>query len=182
MGRQDAGELSGGASVAILEEGQQLHRQPDGTEQQELGDEEKQRRIAVNAVVPGRGTALMAAAEENCVDAARLLINAGADLNLGFPGEGTPLSQAAANGAIEIARLLVNRGADLDASVPGRKTPLAAAASQGDLEMVKLLVEAGANVNQKSVTAGNRTPLGEAERHENTEVAEYLRGKGAVAR
>lgn len=141
-----------------------------------------EQKIAVNAVVPGRGTALMAAAEENCVDAARLLINAGADLNLGFPGEGTPLSQAAANGAIEIARLLVNRGADLDASVPGRKTPLAAAASEGDLEMVKLLVEAGANVNQKSVTAGNRTPLGEAERHENTEVAEYLRGKGAVAR
>ncbi|OYX48562.1 MAG: hypothetical protein B7Y90_10195 [Alphaproteobacteria bacterium 32-64-14] len=139
-------------------------------------------KLAVNAVVPGRGTALMAAAEENCVDAARLLINAGADLNLGFPGEGTPLSQAAENGAIEIARLLVNRGADLAASVPGQKTPLAAAAAEGDLVMVKLLVEAGANVNQKSVTAGNRTPLGEAERHGNAEVAEYLRAKGAVAR
>jgi hypothetical protein len=39
------------SSVVILKEGQQLHRQPHGAEQQELGDEEKQRRIAVNAVV-----------------------------------------------------------------------------------------------------------------------------------
>lgn len=139
-------------------------------------------KLGVNTMAPGRGTALMAAAEANCADAARLLINAGADPNLGFPGAGTPLSEAAANSAIDVARLLINRGADLGASVPGEKTPLAAAAASGDLAIVKLLVEAGADVNQKSVTSGNRTPLGEAERHGNAEVAAYLRSRGAAVR
>jgi len=136
-------------------------------------------KVAVNAVVPGRGTALMAAADNNCADAARLLINAGADLNLGFPGAGTPLSEAAANGSIDVARLLVNRGADPGASVPGRKTPLVSAIGEDNLAMVKLLVEAGANVNQKSLTGGNRTPLAEADRHGHDEIAGYLRSKGA---
>lgn len=159
--------------------GQKLFDAADDCDINQLNKLIGEEKISVNTMVPGRGTALMAAAESNCTDAARLLINAGADLNLGFPGEGTPLSQAVENGATEIVRLLVNRGADLGASVPGRKTPLAAAASEGDLAMVKLLVEAGASVNQKSVTAGNRTPLAEAERHGNDEIAAYLRSKGA---
>ncbi len=133
------------------------------------------------AMIPGRGSALMAASEENCADAARALISAGADVNAGFPGAGTPLSLAAANHAMPVAQLLLNRGADVNANVPGFDTPLVAAAKEGDLDMVKLLVEHGANVNKVSRTGSGQSALKMAERHGNDEVATYLRSKGAAS-
>ncbi len=133
----------------------------------------------VNRVVPGRGSPLMAAASENCADAARALITAGADVNAGFPGAGTPLSLAAANHAMPVAQLLVNRGVDVNANVPGYLSPLVAAAKEGDLDMVKLLVEHGADVNKVAVTASGQSALNMAERHGNDDVASYLRSKGA---
>ncbi len=136
----------------------------------------------VKAVIPGRGSALMAASEANCADAARALVTAGADVNAGFPGAGTPLSLAAANNAMAVAQLLVNRGADVNANVPGFDTPLVAAAKEGDLDMVKLLVEHGADVNQVSRTGSGQSALRMAERHGNDDVAAYLRSKGAVAK
>ncbi|MFT3726029.1 MAG: M56 family metallopeptidase [Hyphomonadaceae bacterium] len=133
----------------------------------------------VNKVVPGRGSPLMAAAAENCTDAARALVNANADVNAGFPGSGTPLSLAAANHAMPVAQLLINRGADVNANVPGFDSPLVAAAKEGDLDMVKLLVEHGADVNKVALTASGQSALKMAERHGNDEVATYLRSKGA---
>jgi beta-lactamase regulating signal transducer with metallopeptidase domain len=131
------------------------------------------------AMIPGRGSALMAAAEANCADAARALVTAGADVNAGFPGAGTPLSLAAANSAMPVAQLLINRGADVNANTPGFDTPLVAAAKEGDLAMVKLLVEHGANVNAVSRTGSGQSALQAAERHGNDEVATYLQSKGA---
>jgi beta-lactamase regulating signal transducer with metallopeptidase domain/uncharacterized protein (DUF4415 family) len=130
-------------------------------------------------VVPGRGSALMAAAEGNCADVARALISAGADVNAGFPGSGTPLAVAAANGAAPVVQLLINRGAKLDANVPGFDTPLVAAAGEGNLAIVKLLVEAGADVNHVALTGTSRSPLEAAMDEGNDDVANYLRSKGA---
>lgn len=134
----------------------------------------------INLVLPGRGTALMAAADSNCTDAARALINAGANVNLGFPGVGTPLSVAADNHAMPVAQLLLNRGADVNAFVPGRDTALLRAVREGELDMVKLLVEKGADVNLASRTGNSTKPLKMAERHGNDDIAAYLRSKGAT--
>lgn len=150
----------------------------DVTEVNRLIGEKKQ---DVNFVSPGRGTALVVAAENSCTDVARALINAGADVNLGFPGAGTPLSVAAESNALSIAQLLLNRGADVNASVPGHDTPLVKAAAEGELAMVKLLVEKGADVNLASRVGSATKPLKMAERHGNDEVAAYLRSKGAVS-
>ncbi len=140
-----------------------------------------EQKIDANALMPGHGTALMAAADANCADGARMLINSGADVNLGFPGRGTPLSIAASSSALSVVQLLLNRGANVDASLPGQDTPLVEAISEGDLAIVKALVEKGANINRKSLTRGNRTPLDLADRHGDDEISAYLRSKGAVA-
>ena len=132
-------------------------------------------------MVPGHGTALMAAADANCADGARMLINSGADVNLGFPGQGTPLSIAASNSALSVMQLLLNRGADANASTPGQDTPLVEAIREGNLEIVKALVEKGADINRKSLTTANRTPLDIADRHGDDEISAYLRSKDAVA-
>ena len=134
----------------------------------------------INMVLPGRGTALMAAAENSCTDVARALIKAGADVNVGFPGAGTPLSVAAENHALSVAQLLLNRGADVNSSVPGHDTPLVKAVREGELDMVKLLVEKGADVNLSSMVGSATKPLKMAERHGEDEIAAYLRSKGAV--
>jgi len=136
-------------------------------------------KVDVNGMVPGRGTALMAAADANCVDAARMLINAGADVNRGFPGRGTPLSIAAENSALPIVQLLLGRGADVNASQPGRHTPLVEAIREGDLAIVKALVEKGADINARSPQSGMRTPLDIAVREGHDEITAYLRARGA---
>jgi ankyrin repeat protein len=80
-------------------------------------------------------------------EAARLLLDAGADTNV-VGGEGdSPLRWAAQTGDTELVRLLLARGAarDLDAGggVSGM-TALGIAAHRLDVAMVQLLLEAGA--------------------------------------
>ena len=67
----------------------------------------------VNTVLPrGSLTALMMAAREGAVDAARALIEHGADVNLADPDGVSALVIAILNGHYDAAALLVDRGAD----------------------------------------------------------------------
>ncbi len=132
----------------------------------------------VNQMKPGKGTGLMAAADNNCPAVAQELIKAGADVNLGFPGKGTPLSIAADNHAVGTLQLLLKNRADVNLSMPGKDTPLNTAIAEGDMEIVKLLVKAGADVNLGS-PVGRGSPLRVAERNDEDEIAAYLRTVGA---
>lgn len=136
-------------------------------------------KVDANSLVPGQGTALMAAAGSNCVEAARALINAGADVDRGFPRRGTPLSIAAESSALPVVQLLLSRGADVNASQPGRHSPLVTAIREGDLPIVKALVEKGADINARTPQSGMRTPLDIAIRQGNDDVTAYLRSRGA---
>ena len=70
-----------------------------------------------NAMDKFVGTALHWAAFKNNIDAARLLIDAGADVKLPKRGGGkqTAMHFAAERGSVDVATLLVEAGADLEA-------------------------------------------------------------------
>jgi ankyrin repeat protein len=76
---------------------------------------------------PGAMTALMFAAREGHVDVARLLLEAGANVNEVDPNDITPLFMAISNNRIPMARFLIERGADIHAKDWYGRTPLFAA-------------------------------------------------------
>ena len=64
------------------------------------------------------------AEEKNALEAARLLLDRGADVNAANEAGQTPLHAAAAIGANGVVRFLVERGARLDAKTRQGRTPL----------------------------------------------------------
>ena len=87
---------------------------------------------------------LLFAARQGDVDIARLLINAGADID-GVAGNGTsPLVVATHSGHSELARFLLEQGADANAIGAGY-TAMHAAILRGDLDTVKALLDHGAD-------------------------------------
>jgi ankyrin len=123
------------------------------------------------AEVKGGMTPLLYAARDGRLEPARLLVAAGADLELGDGNAITPLLMASLNGQIAVARLLVERGADVNADDFWGRTPLWAAVEYRNLDMnnndqdsptdngvdrppfidlIKLLIDKGANVNART--------------------------------
>ena len=141
----------------------------------------------VEVVFGGGLNALSWASLKGNREVARLLIDAGADVN-GQAMLGAPLTAAAQRNRADVARLLLDRGADVDAVAPaGTWTPLmwAAGNEYGDTEVVKLLIEYGATVSalhgeswgpQMSVP---HSPLMIAKRRGETAIVELLRKAGA---
>ena len=83
----------------------------------------------------GGMTPLLFAARDGSLEAARVLIDSGADLNAADPNAMTPLLMAITNGQIPVAQLLVDRGADVRAADWYGRTPLWAAVEIRNLDM-----------------------------------------------
>ncbi len=111
---------------------------------------------AHNLDSPGRDsmTPLLWASEANDSKIARLLLDAGADANLGNRYGITPLWLAATNRSAELVKLLLEHGADPKHALPHGETPLMAAARAGDAESIRLLVGAGADPNASETSLG----------------------------
>ena len=106
--------------------------------------------VDVNTTERGR-TALTIAVKSGHTEVARLLIEAGADVNAkgGFrPIIATPLEWASTYGHTDIVKLLIAEGADVNAEtkpVPETtNTALLYASREGHTDIVKLLKETGA--------------------------------------
>jgi ankyrin repeat protein len=84
-------------------------------------------------------TALQAAAASGDNESARLLIDAGADVNTAQPGGFTPLHAAAANGNRELVELLLERGADPGARLDDGRTPVELVPESGQPTIAALL-------------------------------------------
>ncbi len=80
---------------------------------------------------------------DRSVQCARVLIDAGADVNHS-EADGAPLTTAARRNDLAVARLLIDAGAPVNA--PVENLPIISAVRRGSDEMAHLLIEAGAEV------------------------------------
>ena len=116
----------------------------------------------------GGWTPLLFAAREGALDAARALVEAGADVNLQDPDLVPPIVTAIVNGHYDVAKLLVERGADVNradrwgrgalwAAVDMHTTPASGrpdareSESVSCAELIDLLLARGADVNAQLV-------------------------------
>ncbi len=111
--------------------------------------------VDVNAAQGDGSTALHWAAYRDDLEMARLLVDAGADIQATTRlGDLTPLFMAAKNGNGAMVELLMEAGADANGTNANGTTPLMLAAASGDTGAVKVLLDQGAEVNAKDVTNG----------------------------
>jgi len=94
-------------------------------------------------------TLLHFAAKDDSVDAARLLLDAGADLERVIPGGWTVLHLAVCRARVETTRLLLQRGAAANCSNDSGETPLCRAAYNSSLELARLLLDHGADTKHR---------------------------------
>jgi ankyrin repeat protein len=93
-------------------------------------------------------TPLIAAALDNQLAIAELLLNKGADVMARNSGGFTPLHAAAFSGSLPIAKLLLLKGAVLeDAANKAGATPLMVAGEGNHVELAEFLIAKGADVN-----------------------------------
>ena len=113
-----------------------------------LGELIDAERELVTSWSPDGFTALHLAAFFGQEDAAKLLLERGAEVNVVARNPSivvTPLHSAAAGSHAGIVKLLLEHGADPNAAQDGGFTPLHSAAQNDDRESVEALLEAGAD-------------------------------------
>jgi ankyrin repeat protein len=132
-------------------------------------------------------TALFVAAAVGRLEAARLLLDAGADPSCANDDGGTPLMIAAGKGYLEVLRLLLARGAALDAADPADGfTAFHDACFENQPECAEALVRAGCDVGLTDSDGKTGRELAEEEGHAavvarlRAVVADQLRAAGAV--
>ena len=119
---------------------------------------------------------LTKAVKANDVQAVRVLVKSGTDVNVRSGDGSTPLLWAANNGSVEIARLLIANKAAVDAANDFGITALLQASGVGDSAMVDLLLRSGANPN-KAHPEGE-TPLLAASRSGSVPTVRLLLTRG----
>jgi ankyrin repeat protein len=117
------------------------------------------RRADVNLPQGDGMTALHWAARRNSIEAATMLLAAGADVKAATRiGRYTPLHLAAQEGADGVMRLLLGRGAEAGAVTTTGAVPLHFAAASGNVATISLLLDAGADPDAREPQWG-QTPL-----------------------
>jgi ankyrin repeat protein len=130
----------------------------------------------VNVKDRRESTPLMYAAAYGSLDAMKLLLDAGADVNAKNTFDVTALLWCAND--LAKARLLVEKGANVNAKSKQGRTPLIVAAAQdGNSQTVKLLLEKGADISASD--SAKNTALTVAADANDTESVRLLIAKGA---
>jgi hypothetical protein len=143
--------------------------------------EEKHREAIVGAevdVIPKTEESLMIASTGGYTEIARMLIQAGVDINAQDKDGATPLMKASKEGNTEVVELLMEAGADIHARDKDGATPLMKASGGGNTKVVELLMEAGADINIQD--SDGRTALLSAAQFGHKEIVQLLREAGAL--
>jgi beta-lactamase regulating signal transducer with metallopeptidase domain len=134
-----------------------------------------------NLAVQGDGNALIMAAREGQPDVVSLLLDRGAIIDLIVPGDENALIQASGRGHFDVVKLLVARGADVNARAWAENAlvlKLDDRAKLVDMKTGKVLAQA--EIRDRNETKGEwRTPLSQARRSGQEEIAAFLIASGA---
>ncbi|ROT35327.1 ankyrin [Sodiomyces alkalinus F11] len=127
------------------------------------------------------GNALHATSEGGHVEAVKLLLEKGADVNIKDDDYGqTPLSWAAENGHEKVVKLLLGRDeVDVDTQDKLGRTPLSWTAANGHDVVVKMILDTG-KANIESTDESGRTPVSWATRKGHDVVVKLLLDKSNV--
>lgn len=98
------------------------------------------------------------AVQSNNIDISRLLVKAGAHLNLKYSNDATLLHLAVKSNNVIISKILVEAGADVNAKDKHNITPLLLSVRSNNMKITRLLVNAGADTEATDLF-GNFTPL-----------------------
>jgi len=120
------------------------------------------------------GSVLSVAAWSGHTEIVKLLLDAGADTELGAGKDayGTPLHHACWQGNLELVRLLLDRGAQINSENNGHETPLCFAVREGRIDVVRYLLDRGADPNKSGLVAS-------AALENRIEIAQLLLDRGA---
>ncbi|KAK6511315.1 hypothetical protein TWF481_000236 [Arthrobotrys musiformis] len=122
-------------------------------------------------------TALHCACQNGCLEFAKELVAAGADIQTQTLLRDTPLSLAAGSGNIELVQYLLTNGCELKKFENGSVSPLCAALASKRQDMALYLLNNGAGVYGWSM--GSNTVLHHALRNGMVDMANILLDKGA---
>ena len=137
---------------------------------EKLGD------IDQNEEVFGRATLQLAVSYDN-LEATRLLLDKGANVNTQGGKYDSALQAASRMGNIKVVRLLLDKGADVNTLGGKYGSALQAASWEGSVEVVQLLLDKGANVN--TLGGDFNSALQAASQRGNIKVVRLLLDKGA---
>ena len=108
------------------------------------------------------------------VEAARLLLDNGAEVDRANQNGATPLYVACKNGHVDAARLLLERGADVHKASNYNRTPLHEASYGGHIDVVRLLLANGAAADIDREDQEGDTPLADAGYEDHSDIVALL--------
>ena len=152
-------------TIRMMVDGQRVHlEQCPGDYDMESGDQ-------IDAMAEQQGgkrdpgnTPLLTACFDGDVDAARLALDGGADVNRADEDGVTPLFVACQQGHVDVARLLLDNGAEVDRTNRNGPTPLFVACQNGHVDAARLLLDESADVNATAPPQHHYVPASSASR------------------
>lgn len=126
--------------------------------------------------------ALLVACDRADLEAAKMLIAKGADVN-GSHGQKTVLTSACTKNNVALIRLLLEKGADVNKDLGcfefDANSPLTTACMYGHVDLLPVLLQAGANINHENYY--KQTPLHLAVCHRKPQVVKWLVQQKGIA-